>query len=140
MEINLAGKVDRLFRIHLKPDGSQYSYEDVQKGTGGAVTGSYVWKLRTGKAQNPGYRVLAALSKFFDVPVTYFFSEEPVAEEEYEEDMALAHSLRKAEVKQIVLRLGDLDDDAKADILSMVNYIRKAYGLDQEEKDPAQDR
>ena len=129
METNLAGKLDRLFRTHLRSDGNQYSYEDVEKGTGGAVTGPYVWKLRTGKAQNPGYRVLAALSKFFDVPVTYFFAEEPVSEHEYEEDMALARSLRKAGVKQIALRVSDLDEEAREDILSMIEYVRTARGL-----------
>lgn len=129
MEANLAVKLDRLFRTHLKPDGSQYSYEDVAKGSGGAVTGPYVWKLRNGQAQNPGYRVLAALSRFFDIPVTYFFAEEPVSEQEYEEDMALARSLRKAGVKQIALRVSDLDEDARADILSMIEYVRSARGL-----------
>jgi len=128
----LARKIDRLFHTHLKPDGSQYTYQDVEEGTEGAVTGTYVWKLRTGKAQNPGYRVLAALSRFFDVPVTYFFTDEPTPDdEEYDKDIKLVRALRSRGVEQIILRVSDLDEEAKADILSMVNYVRQARGLDE---------
>jgi transcriptional regulator with XRE-family HTH domain len=135
----LANKIDRLFETCRRPDGKPYSYEDVEQGTNGAITGTYVWKLRTGKAKNPGYKALAALSQFFDVPVTYFFSEEPVSEVEYREDMELARSLRRAGVKQIALRVCDLDEDAKADILSMIRYVRQARGLNEPDENTPRD-
>ena len=81
----------------------------MEEGTEGAVTGAYVRKLRTGKARDPGYRVLAALSRFFDVPVTYFFSEGDIPQE-----------------KEYVY---DLDEAVRQDILSMIEYIRQARGL-----------
>jgi len=125
----LAEKIDRLFKSFTKPDGSEYTYREVEEGTGNAITAAYVWRLRTGKADNPGYRVLAALCHFFGVSITYFFSDEPEAEA-YVEDLKLAKALRKTGVEQIALRAGDLDEDSQQDVLRIIEYVRKAQGLE----------
>jgi transcriptional regulator with XRE-family HTH domain len=99
----------------------------VEEGTNKAVTGAYIWKLRTGKAENPGYRVLKALSDFFGVPVSYFFEEQ--VSEEYVQDLKLVAELRKAGVARIALRASNLDEAGKQAILEMIEYVRKAQGL-----------
>lgn len=123
----LAEKIDLLFRTFKKPDGEEFTYQEVEEGTHKAVTGAYVWKLRTGKGENPGYRVLEALSDFFGVPVSYFF-EEQVTEEDVQ-NLKLATELRKAGVAHIALRASDLDKAGKRAVLEMIEYIRKAQGL-----------
>lgn len=126
--INLANKIDRLFREFTRPDGREYTYQEVEEGTGKAVTGTYVWKLRTGKATNPGYRVLKALSEFFHVPVSYFFDEAPSPD--YVQELKLAARLRKAGVAHIALRASDLDARGRQAVLEMIEYVRKAQGLE----------
>lgn len=66
-------KMDYLFKTIRRPDGREYTYDDVERGTAGAVSRSYVWKLRHGRNRNPSLVVIEALGQFFDVPVTYFF-------------------------------------------------------------------
>ena len=129
----LAEKIDLLFKTFRKPDGSQYTYQEVEEGTGKAITGAYVWKLRTGKAENPSYKVLKVLSDFFQVPVSFFFEEE--VSEEYLQNLKLATQLREAGVQHIALRAGDLDEAGKRAVLEMIEYVRKAQGLQSELND-----
>ena len=132
----LAEKLDLLFETIRKPDGKEYSYEDIEKGTDKAITAAYVWKLRTGKSKNPGYKMLAILSRFFDVPVTYFFSDESVPNErEFAQDLQLARALRKQGVEEIAIRVSDLDKQAKQDILAMIEYVRQAQGVKDSDRD-----
>lgn len=135
---DLAEKIDRLFKTFTKPDGSEYTYREVEEGTGNAVTAAYVWRLRTGKADNPGYRVLAALCRFFGVSITYFFSDEPEAEA-YVKDLRLARALREAGVEQIALRASELDEDSRQDVLKIIEYVRKAQGLEDSTREGPQD-
>jgi len=123
----LAEKIDLLFKNFTHRDGKEFTYQEVEEGTDRAVTGAYVWKLRTGKAENPGYRVLKALSDFFDVPVTYFFEEQVT--EEYVQNLKLAADLQKTGVADIALRASDLNETGKETILGMIEYVRKAQGL-----------
>jgi len=129
----MAEKVDLLFKTFTKPDGKEFAYPEVEEGTNKAVTGAYVWKLRTGKAENPGHRVLKALSDFFGVPVSYFFEEQ--VSEEYVQDLRLAAELRKAGVAHLALRASDLDEAGKRAVLEMIEYVRKAQGLESAHND-----
>jgi len=124
----LARKIDLLFKNFKKPDGQEFTYQEVEEGTNKAVTGAYVWKLRTGKAENPGYRVLKALSDFFGVSVSYFFDEQEPSEE-YVQKLRLAAELHKAGVAHIALRASDLDEAGRRAVLEMIEYVRKAQGL-----------
>jgi transcriptional regulator with XRE-family HTH domain len=51
------------------------TYRDVVDGTGGVIREAYLWQLRTGRAINPSYKVIAALAKYFNVSPGYFFGE-----------------------------------------------------------------
>lgn len=124
----LADKIDQLFRTFVRPDGREYTYKEVERGTGRAVTDAYIWKLRMGKASNPSYRILKALADFFQVPVTYFFEDD--VSPEYLEELKLAAKLRQQNVAEIALRVADLDERGRQAVLEMVEYVRKAQGLD----------
>jgi len=54
---------------------SRATYRDVIDGTGGVVREAYLWQLRTGRAINPSYKVIAALASYFNVSPGYFFGE-----------------------------------------------------------------
>ena len=127
--MELAEKLDLLFENFRRPDGKKYSYLDVQNGTDGAMTAGYVWKLHTGKGTNPSYKTLEAICRFFDVPIDYFASDETVSPERYARELKIARALRKAGVEQVALRVSDLDEAARRDIMAMIEYARRAQGL-----------
>ena len=94
---NTAQLVDQLFKVHRKPDGQEYSYQEVSKALGGELDPSYIAKVRRGVIKNPGRDALMHLCLFFGVPASYFFPEldalAPVEEGSDEESMT---SLRVA--------------------------------------------
>lgn len=138
----LADKLELLFATFTQPDGSPYSYQDVENGANHAVTAAYVWKLRAGKATNPSYRVLEAIAAFFDVPIDYFASERVVSDD-YVQRLKLAAELGKEDVAQITLRAGQLDAQGRQAILDMMEYVlqlqRSSDASSARKPDPAPD-
>lgn len=122
---DFARRLDFLFKRFTHPDGSEYSYEEVQNGTGKAVTAAYIWRLRTGKATNPGYWVIKALSDFFGVDPNYFFQDEAQAREmaAKQANTNLADRLQESSVMDIALRASELDEAGRRAILGMIDYI-----------------
>ena len=75
----LADKVNWLIdRAHPAGRGP-YSNNEVcfliHKATGEQVSGTTIWKLRNGQAQNPQMRLIEALAKTFGVPPAFFFDD-----------------------------------------------------------------
>ncbi len=71
----IADLVDHLFKTRLRPDGKEYTYQDVENATNKALSASYVRKVREGIIRNPGRDALMELCFFFRVPASYFFPE-----------------------------------------------------------------
>ena len=63
-------------RLNHLFDSKRATYRDVVDGTGGIIREAYLWQLRTGRAINPSYKVIAALASYFNVKPGYFFGEE----------------------------------------------------------------
>lgn len=122
---DFAQRLDNLFKQFTHPDGREFSYEEVQNGTGKAVTAAYIWRLRTGKATNPGYWVIKALSDFFGVDPSYFFQDERQAAEmvNIQANVNLADRFQESSVKDIALRASELDEAGRQAILGMIDYI-----------------
>ena len=122
---DFAQRLDYLFKHFTHPGGREYSYEEVQNGTGKAVTAAYIWRLRTGKATNPGYWVIKALSDFFGVDPNYFFQDEKQAKEMAikQANANLAARFQEDSVKDIALRASELDEAGRQAILGMIDYI-----------------
>ncbi len=118
-EGTFAQKLNSLFERIRKPDGSQYTSEDVEKGTNGAVTRVYVWKLRRGTATNPGYQIIQALADFFKVDPGYFFPERESLSTDRHEPSTLDY---------IFARVYDLDDSARQQILNMMDFLAEYKG------------
>lgn len=122
---DFARRLDYLFRTITRPDGSEYTYEEVQQGTGKAVTAAYIWRLRTGKATNPGYGVIKALSSFFHVDPNYFFQDEKeaTAAAGRQANADLAARFQDSSIKDVALRASELDEAGRQAILGMIEYI-----------------
>lgn len=114
-------KLNMLFEMKRKSDGSKYSQEDVIQGTNGVLTRAYLWKLRTGRAKNPGFTIVQALADFFDVNINYFRTDESQPE------VIVEKSLRDELLEEMSLRASMHSDDTIKAIISMMDYIEKNY-------------
>ncbi|MEU7913964.1 XRE family transcriptional regulator [Microbispora bryophytorum] len=48
----------------------------ISEATGEELSSTTIWKLRTGRSDNPQLKTLKALAKFFSVPIGYFGDDE----------------------------------------------------------------
>jgi len=116
-EGTLAEKLKKLFDEVRKPDGSKYTQTEVVEGTNGVLTRVYLWKLRTGRATNPGFHIIKALADFFRVDTNYFSeNEESAAEREKTKPTGRYF-------EEIQTRAYKMDDKAQKAILDMMDFI-----------------
>jgi transcriptional regulator with XRE-family HTH domain len=116
-EGTLAEKLEKLFDEVRKPDGSKYTQTEVVEGTDGVLTRVYLWKLRTGRATNPGFHIIKALADFFRVDTNYFSeNEESAAEREKTKPTGRFF-------EEIQARAYKMDDKAQKAILDMMDFI-----------------
>jgi transcriptional regulator with XRE-family HTH domain len=128
-EIDFAKKLNTLFETKTKLDGSKYTQEEVIQGTNGVLTRAYLWKLRTGRAKNPGFNIVQALADFFDVDINYF----RVSEDE--EKALLEKAQRNRLVSEVALRASMYSEETVLAIIKMMEYIeqhRKDTGKSEE--------
>jgi transcriptional regulator with XRE-family HTH domain len=124
----LAARLDLLFRTVVNPaDGKPYSVAAVARAineaTGdSAISAGYVWQLKTGRRDNPTYRQLIALSRFFGVSPAFFFEEAETARGAIPADAALA--LKDDGVREIALRAAGLSERSLKTIAEMVANAR----------------
>ncbi|TDD91417.1 XRE family transcriptional regulator [Actinomadura darangshiensis] len=83
--------------------------------TGEDISSTTVWKLRTGRQENPQLKTLTALATFFAVPIGYFGF--PVESEPIRDDLtltALRRDVQHGVIRPEVLRaLVDLSPEAR---------------------------
>jgi transcriptional regulator with XRE-family HTH domain len=126
LSTTLAQRIDLLFKTCRNEDGKEFTYVDVQTGSNKAVTAPYVWKLRTGEAQNPSLRVMKALSAFFGVPCEYFFGDDVTQWDTH--NLRLAHGLRQAGLAEIALSASELDREGRQIVLNLIDHMRQLRG------------
>ena len=74
----LGEKIEWLIQ-HMWPEGAPPPRTNagiaaaITAATGEEMSSTSIWKLRTGRGDNPTQRTLTALAAFFKVPVGYFF-------------------------------------------------------------------
>ncbi|GAA2144699.1 hypothetical protein [Actinomadura napierensis] len=116
----LADKVEWLIR-NLWPADAQPPRNNVEtaaaiaNSTGEDISSTTVWKLRTGRQENPQLKTLRALATFFGVPIGYFGRPSETAP--IDEDITLKALRRDVEhgiIRPEVLRaLVDLSPEAR---------------------------
>jgi transcriptional regulator with XRE-family HTH domain len=113
----LAERLEKLFEEVRKPDGSKYTQTEVVDGTHGVLTRVYLWKLRTGRATNPGFQIIKTLAEFFQVDTNYFTQREADAVDEPVAQTAGRY------IQAIQDRACQLDDSAQKAILDLMDYL-----------------
>lgn len=119
-EQSVAELVDALFKSNTKPDGREFSYNEIattmRERYGRPVDPSHIGKIRAGLVKNPSRETLLMLCQFFKVPASYFF---PELETAASTDERVRMQLREA------LRAAGLSPQAQAHLEGMVELLRQ---------------
>ena len=112
--------LNHLFATRLTPEGRPYTLTEVSKGTGLSVP--YLSILRKGTIGAVPFQRVAALARFFQVPLDYF-SQEASPTESLDEQvrMALAQPLGR----DLLLRAGKLGTAQRALVLQMIEHAER---------------
>ncbi len=124
----VSAKIDHLFGTVRRPDGREYTYDDVERGTSGRVSRSYVWKLRHGRNSNPSLDVLEALSEFFGVPPSYFFGPQLEDDRRARDSAEVAALLRDPSARLVAQQARGLGAGALDALADMIQHLRRMDG------------
>lgn len=74
--MHIAERFEMLLAAHPRPDGREWSGQEIDEATGGVVTRSYVTNLRKRRIENPGYEKLRAIARAIGFPPELWFDED----------------------------------------------------------------
>jgi transcriptional regulator with XRE-family HTH domain len=86
------------------------------------ISATYLWQLKTGRRDNPTYKHLIALARFFGVSPAFFFPDSETGRGEVPAEVKLA--LQDDSIRQIALRAAGLSERSLAVIADMVSNAR----------------
>lgn len=137
----LADKLNYLFARTTTRDGQEFSNEQAASAivaTGVTISQSYIWQLRRGRKDNPTFKHLQALAKFFGVPVSYFFDDEVTdrVNEQLEqlraEQARLNEIMGSSDAQLMALRAGELSPQGRRQVMDLLDVVHR---LEQAERD-----
>ncbi|MGP4002857.1 hypothetical protein [Streptomyces sp. 8N706] len=130
-------RLNALITAHYPDDRKRPGYsrlaKEIRGATGGAISGTYLWELATGKKRNVSLEQLDVLAEFFGVPPEYFLNEEVA--ERVNSQLKLASALRDVRVRNLALRADGLSPATLDALLTMVNEARKVQNLSRVDDD-----
>jgi len=109
--------LNHLFRTRLSPEGRPYTLTEVAKATGLSVP--YLSILRKGTIDAVAFQRVAALARFFHVPLAYFDQKGPPVDTE---DDLVREALAKPLVRDVALRAGKVGVVQRALVLQMLEH------------------
>ncbi|WP_216211039.1 helix-turn-helix domain-containing protein [Amycolatopsis aidingensis] len=139
---SLASKLNYLFEMVRRPDGKEYTNEQVAEAvratkTVKTISHSYIWQLRNGVRDNPTAQHLRGLAHFFEVPVSYFFDDEhseridaKLAEIKAEQER-LTEMAGSSDAQLLAMRAGELSPEGRRQVMDLVDVV---YRLEQVER------
>lgn len=137
MAKSLAEKTEWLFQNVRDPvDGQLYSNARIAAKIeecmpGFTVTATTIWNIRTGKSENPSWRLIEGLAKAFGVSPLYFSAEEDdTGAIQTQEELALLAALRDSTVRQLALRAQGMTSASLSTVLDLVERVRELEGLE----------
>lgn len=136
MARSLAEKTEWLFQNVRDPvDGQLYSNARIAAKIeecmpGFSVTATTIWNIRTGKSENPSWRLIEGLAKAFGVSPLYFSEDDESGAKQTQEELALLAALRDNSVRQLALRAHGMTSASLATVLELIERVRQLEGLD----------
>ncbi|MEV4560868.1 helix-turn-helix transcriptional regulator [Kitasatospora sp. NPDC049285] len=120
----IAARLDRLFEERRPADRGPYTVAEVSAGTG--ISDTLLRGMRRGDKTNPTIDTLMKIAAFFDVPPTYWVSDDP------EKEIAgrdLQRAMEDAGVQSIALRSKGLDAKGLRFVKESIDMARSSQGL-----------
>lgn len=111
-----------------KRPGMRNIAQQIAEASGGSLSGTYLWSLSTGKANNPTVQQVEALARFFGVSPSYFFDD--TIADELDADRQLVSMLRDRGVLNVALRTDGLSPRSVRAIVEMIDRAREIERLD----------
>jgi transcriptional regulator with XRE-family HTH domain len=130
--LTLAGKLNSLIDSAHPAGRGPYSNAEIaaliERTTGEQVSGTQVWKLRNGQAQNPQKRLIEALARTFGVPPAYFFDDyDQQAAGLVQEQVELLTLVRDSGITAVQLRaIAGLPDEAREAVVRLIEATARA--------------
>lgn len=127
--VSLGEKIEWLIRHRwpegaLSPDTNANVAAAISAATGEELSSTGIWKLRTGRGDNPTLKTLTALATFFSVPLG-FFGDDEVAEM-LRDQAALAAILREKGVSRTaLLALADISVPGRRMVEDMIESVAR---------------
>ncbi|GAA2030936.1 hypothetical protein GCM10009839_33490 [Catenulispora yoronensis] len=126
----VAQRLDLLFRIASEKAGRKIGAGTVADGinaTAGekVIEQSYIWQVRTGRKDNPSYKVLAQLAEYFGVHPAFFFPDDARLTVAPEIQVALTDE----RVRNLALLSVGLSDSSIEAITMIAKNSRQLEGL-----------
>jgi hypothetical protein len=123
----IASRLEHLFRTVHPAARGPYTPGDVAAAINAqagedAISGQYIWLLRTGRRDNPTYKHLIAISRFFGVSPMYFFDETETERGAIPAEVTAA--LQDDAVRDLALRAAGLSEHSLKAISDMVDSAR----------------
>lgn len=127
---SLSDRLNRLFERIPSPTRQLYTNaaaaaELTEAGT--PITAMYMGELRSGKKDNPSFKVLAGIARMFGVKLDYFTDDSYAAEIDRQiNQLILARDNR---IEGMMTRVTDLSDEGIENLDGIIRQIRKLEGL-----------
>lgn len=128
----LAAQLNHLFATIPQADGTEYTNKAAAAALsddGVQVSVQHLWHLRTGRADNPSFRLLAGVARLFGVPIAYF--SDPEVEAQVQAELATLAALRRTGVKSLLNRTQGVSPQNMKHIEGILEQIRRVEGLDE---------
>jgi transcriptional regulator with XRE-family HTH domain len=127
----IARRLEHLFRAVHPADRGPYTPGDVAAAINAeagedVISGQYIWLLRTGRRDNPTYKHLIAISRFFGVSPMFFFEESESERGAIPAEVAAV--LQDDAVRDLALRAAGLSERSLKAISDMVDSARTLQG------------
>jgi transcriptional regulator with XRE-family HTH domain len=122
----IASRIEALFASVREPDGGPHPAEVAAAINTAAgehvISPTYLWQLRTGRRDNPTYKHLVALARYFDVSPAFFFDEAESGRGAIPPEAALA--MRYDEIRQIAIEAAGLSPRSRQAIRDLIASAR----------------
>jgi transcriptional regulator with XRE-family HTH domain len=130
---SLADKLNHLFGNKTLRNGQEYSNEQVAAAISEdgevKISQSYIWQLRKSKKDNPTFKHLQGLAKFFGVPVSYFFDDEVTDRVDQQLESLKSEQARLNEIASgsdaqlMALRAGELSPHRRRLVMDLLDVV-----------------
>jgi transcriptional regulator with XRE-family HTH domain len=125
----LARRLDQVLKTRVRPDGRSWTLRQVAEAvseTGVALSASYLSQLSKGRRVRPSGAILAALARFFEVPVTYFLPGSPAEVDTAQVSLELIRAMQRNDVREVAIRAANLPEANVQALIAFIAHLETA--------------